>query len=131
MTMNKKIKLSDILTELQKMGKCCINEKLPIDADKLIELSIEGFDNVIHTLKQLSEPNKFKILLLLYKNGPLPVCVISYVLNLDQTLVSHHLKRLREMGLVEYERLNRFRFYKLAPTSKRLLDIIVNELGNK
>jgi hypothetical protein len=65
--MNKKIKLSDILTELQKMGKCCINEKLPIDADKLIELSIEGFDNVIHTLKQLSEPNKFKILLLLYK----------------------------------------------------------------
>ena len=57
--------------------------------------------NVSRILRLFSEQSKLKILLLLYYNGSLPVCVISRALGLDQTLVSHHLKTLKASGLDE------------------------------
>ncbi len=71
-------------------------------------------EKVSKTLKLFSERNKLKILLLLYYNGPLPVCVISKALRLDQTLVSHHLKVLRVSGLVECEKVAKYRLYTLT-----------------
>ena len=55
-------------------------------------------ENVSRVLRLFSEQSKPKILLLLYYNGSLPVCVISRALGLDQTLVSHHLKTLKASG---------------------------------
>lgn len=51
-------------------------------------------------LKIISEPNRLKILLLL-KQGQLCVCQIYVHLELPQNLVSHHLKMLKNFGLLK------------------------------
>jgi DNA-binding transcriptional ArsR family regulator len=129
--MSEKAGLVEVIAELRKRGKCRVGDELPAEADRVIELSIEGLDEVAYIFKHLAEPNKCKILLLLYKNGALPVCIISHVLNLDQTLVSHHLRSLRKAGLVDFERKGRFKFYKLTEASQKLLDAVLNALKKK
>lgn len=71
-------------------------------------------EKVSRILKLFSERNKLKILLLLYYNGPLLVCVISKALRLDQTLVSHHLKVLKVSGLVRCKKVAKYRLYTLT-----------------
>uniref|UniRef100_A0A7J2TAT2 ArsR family transcriptional regulator n=1 Tax=Ignisphaera aggregans TaxID=334771 RepID=A0A7J2TAT2_9CREN len=80
------------------------------------ELIVSGpeVEKVNKTLKLFSERNKLKILLLLYCNGPLPVCVMSKALGLDQTLAPHRLKVLKASGLVEYEKVAKHRLYTLT-----------------
>ncbi len=124
--LGEKIKLVDLINELREKGKCIIGGELPAEADRVIELGIEGVDEITRILKHLAKPNKLKILLLLYKNSALPVCIISYALKLDQTLISHHLRSLEEAGLVTFERRGKFKFYKLTEVSQRLLDAILN-----
>jgi ArsR family transcriptional regulator, arsenate/arsenite/antimonite-responsive transcriptional repressor len=54
-------------------------------------------------LKAISDENRLAILGLL-KRGPLCVCEIFPALNIPQNLTSHHLKVLRDSGLVVNER---------------------------
>lgn len=51
----------------------------------------------------LVEPNRLRILYLL-RQSPTPVCLLSYILGLDRSLMSHHLARLKAAGLVEVSR---------------------------
>jgi len=55
---------------------------------------------LIEYLKVIADVNRLAILSIL-KNGPLCVCEIFPKLKLSQNLVSHHLKVLKEMGLIE------------------------------
>jgi ArsR family transcriptional regulator len=68
--------------------KCYINKKL-----------IANFPQIIKFLKIISDENRLKILCLL-KEGGKCVCDIWQYLNLPQNLVSHHLKVLKDFGLV-------------------------------
>ena len=54
-------------------------------------------------LQIISDENRLAILNLL-KSGPLCVCEIFPALDIPQNLASHHLKVLRDGGLVGYER---------------------------
>lgn len=51
-------------------------------------------------IKVIDEPNRLKILCLL-KQGQRCVCDIFEPLNLSQNLVSHHLKALRDLRLID------------------------------
>jgi len=117
-----KIELSKLLSELEKGGTCIIGE-LPIKEEILVPE--KDAEDVYNVLKMLSEQSKLKILLLLYYNGSLPVCIISKALGLDQTLVSHHLKLLKEAGLVEYERVAKYKLYRLTEYANRIMDTIL------
>jgi DNA-binding transcriptional ArsR family regulator len=64
------------------------------------------------TLAALGEPNRLRIVELL-RAGPRPVNDIIGRLGLRQSLVSQHLKVLREVGLVEMEPVAQQRFYRL------------------
>jgi DNA-binding transcriptional ArsR family regulator len=58
---------------------------------------------------------------------PLPVCAITCLLGIDQTLVSHHLKVLRNADLVDVIIKGRFRFYKAKIDQiNKLLTILEN-----
>ncbi|MBE9390689.1 winged helix-turn-helix transcriptional regulator [Fervidicoccus fontis] len=94
--------------------------------DRKIEVPSEKLNEISKILRNIGEPNKLKILFLL-KNGPLPVCVISYILGLDQTLISHLLKTLRDLGLIEYSRKGNFKLYSLSESSIKVLDLL-NEI---
>jgi len=68
--------------------KCCINKK-----------SLAEISQVAEFLKIISEENRLKILCLL-KENEMCVCDIWQYLDLAQNLTSHHLKVLKDFGLV-------------------------------
>jgi len=68
--------------------KCCKNKK-----------SIDEISQVAEFLKVISEENRLKILCLLKENEKC-VCDIWQYLDLAQNLTSHHLKVLKDFGLV-------------------------------
>ncbi|MGB9728819.1 MAG: ArsR/SmtB family transcription factor [Thermoprotei archaeon] len=121
--MKRVFRLSEIFEELKKYGKCKLSE-IPIDVERVVEIPPENVSDIARILKNLGEPSKLRILLLL-RNGPLPVCVISYTLELDQTLVSHHMKSLRKSGLIESIRAGKFKLYKLTEQTRELLDTLL------
>jgi DNA-binding transcriptional ArsR family regulator len=52
--------------------------------------------------------------------GPRRVYEINAGLGIDPTLLSHHLRVLREAGLVRVDRKGKFLFYRLAPEVRRM-----------
>jgi DNA-binding transcriptional ArsR family regulator len=62
-------------------------------------------------LRVLSSPHRLAILRLV-SASPLPVCMITAALRIDQTLVSHHLAILRRAGLVRTIVRGRYRLYE-------------------
>lgn len=65
-------------------------------------------------LKALAEPARWRIVERLSAEE-LCVCHLVEDLELAQPLVSHHLKVLREAGLVESERFKQWVYYRLSP----------------
>lgn len=68
----------------------------------------------VRRLKILADSTRLAIMELLLK-GPQHVGEMNAVLGLDQSLFSHHLKALREEGLVEALRDGKAVLYRLAP----------------
>ncbi|MDP2966744.1 MAG: metalloregulator ArsR/SmtB family transcription factor [Pelolinea sp.] len=60
-------------------------------------------ENVAACLKALGDPKRL-LLLDLIRNGTQCNCELCDALNLQPNLISHHLRTLREAGLVEIER---------------------------
>lgn len=76
-------------------------------------------------LKALAEPLRWRIVELLAIQE-LCVCHLVEELGVAQPLVSHHLRVLRDVGLVESERYRYWTYYRLRPDAlvalKRRLD---------
>ena len=123
--MPSKIDLSRLITELEKERSCKL-EQLPLGKELLIPEPEAG--SISKVLRILSDRNRLRILLLLYYNGSLPVCIISRALRLEQTLVSHHLKTLKASGLVEYERIAKYRLYKLTNYANKIIHTILETI---
>jgi ArsR family transcriptional regulator len=79
----------------------CKEKSLPAD-----------FSQALEFLKTLGEENRLKILSLL-KEGEKCVCEIGKALKLPQNLTSHHLKVLKDFGLIFSEKRGLKVFYKL------------------
>ena len=69
--------------------ECCENKKAKKELKEVVDF-----------LKAISEKNRLKILCILQKNE-LCVCDIWQHLNLSQNLTSHHLKVLKDFGLIK------------------------------
>ncbi|MBU2577671.1 metalloregulator ArsR/SmtB family transcription factor [Patescibacteria group bacterium] len=76
-------------------------------------------------LKLIGEESRLKILCVL-KDGKICVCKIVETLSLSQSLVSHHLKDLKEAGLVEDEKKGQWVYYSLTSKGKRVANLILN-----
>jgi ArsR family transcriptional regulator len=77
-----------------------------------IKKSKTKLEEVVNFLKVISEENRLKILCLL-QNQEKCVCDIWQCLNLPQNLVSHHLKVLKDLGLISSKKVGLKVFYKL------------------
>ncbi|HEX4868071.1 MAG TPA: metalloregulator ArsR/SmtB family transcription factor [Acidimicrobiales bacterium] len=71
-----------------------------------------GTLHVAEVLKALAEPRRWEIVELL-SCEELCVCHLAEHLGIAQPLVSHHLRVLREAGLVESERHRQWTYYRL------------------
>lgn len=67
-------------------------------------------------LRALAEPLRWRIVEALAVEE-LCGCHLAADLGVDQALVSHHLRVLREAGLVEGERFRYWTYYRLAPST--------------
>lgn len=98
------------LNEKQKktVKKCIENCGLPeLEAEVETEVSMD----VVEFLKVIANPLRFKILKMT-RNHWLCVCILAQVLEADQTLISHHLRTLKRLNLVEERREGRMHFYR-------------------
>lgn len=68
----------------------------------------------VSRLKVLAEPTRLNVMRLLLR-GPLHAGEIQESLAVEQTLLSHHLRVLREAGLVIGERDGKAVLYRVAP----------------
>src|SRR2546423_10573679 len=78
-------------------------------------------------LRAVAEPLRWKILALLAREE-LCVCHLVEALDAPQSLISHHLRVLRDAGLVESERFRYWTYYRLRPGAvedlgRRLIDL--------
>lgn len=72
----------------------------------------DGLDLLGKIFKAMGDPSRLKIIYLLSKS-PLCVCDIADVLGMTQSLVSHHLRTLRNLKLVKFKRQGKQIIYSL------------------
>lgn len=60
----------------------------------------------------MSNKTRLSIIMLLLQTE-LPVCLISLILNKDQTLISHYLSTLKKEKVISSTKIGKFEFYKI------------------
>lgn len=83
-------------------------------------------------LKVLSDPNRLRIFVTLVRSRG-EVCVCDFVDGMDllQPTVSHHLKVLKEAGLIESERRATWVYYRLSSDARSRLRSMFSLLLSK
>jgi ArsR family transcriptional regulator len=93
--------------------KCCKNKKANYELRKTVDF-----------LRVVSEENRLLILCLL-KKREMCVCEIWQYLDLPQNLVSHHLKVLKDFGLIKSRREGTKIIYSLnLKNSKKFISLL-------
>jgi ArsR family transcriptional regulator len=85
--------------------ECCVCEGPPLAEGTRVALA--------ERLKALADPTRIGIVNRLASAPELCVCDLTSAFELSQPTISHHLKILREAGLVEAERRGTWGFYRL------------------
>lgn len=94
------------------------------------DLPSDDFSAEAALLKALSDPHRLSILATLARAGD-EVCVCDFTagLPLNQPTVSHHLRLLREAGLISGERRGTWVYYRLQPdAARRVTDAVASVL---
>src|SRR5262245_34141480 len=86
---------------------CCAPALPPMDPD--------AAEDVAAVCKALADPTRVAIVSRLASGEMCCVCDLTDVFELSQPTVSHHLRILRDAGLVESERRGTFAYYRLVP----------------
>ena len=92
-------------------------------------LSEEKFTEALDFLRVVGDPTRLRILYMV-RERELCVCEILEVMKLPQNLVSHHLRVLREAGLIVSVREGKFVRYSSFPDAlTRQMDEVLSVLG--
>ena len=72
--------------------------------------------------KALSEPVRVNIVDVLRRStDPVCQCELIALFDIKQSLLSHHLRKLVDAGLVEVERRHRWAYYSISPDAAKEL----------
>ena len=95
---------------------CCGPDTAVMAAGAAAELAL--------TFKALADPTRVSIVNRLASADECCVCDLTDAFDLSQPTVSHHLRILRDAGLVEAERRGTWAYYRLVPEAiERLRDV--------
>ena len=109
--------------DLAEGGACCT----PLVREPLTE---DWAGELARMFKALGDPVRLRLLSLVasHEGGEACVCDISDTFDLSQPTISHHLKVLREAGLIEGERRGTWIYYRVRPQLLRQLsDVLVTD----
>ncbi|MBA0124355.1 helix-turn-helix transcriptional regulator [Haloechinothrix sp. YIM 98757] len=75
------------------------------------------------TLKAVAEPVRLRLLSLIASraDGEACVCELTGAFEVSDATISHHLKVLREAGLIERERRGTWLYYRVRPEALRTI----------
>jgi ArsR family transcriptional regulator len=86
---------------------CCASDAPPMHRDDA--------GSVAAIFKALADPTRVAIVNRLSSAESVCVCELTAAFELSQPTVSHHLRILREAGLVESDRRGTWAYYRLVP----------------
>jgi ArsR family transcriptional regulator len=92
---------------------CCSVETMSITDSEALKLA--------PIFKALGDPVRLRMASMIAAQPELCVCEITPAFDLSSGTISHHLKTLREAGLVDCERRGTFVFYWIQPSAKHAL----------
>ena len=85
----------------------------------------EAAEQLAAIFKALADPTRVSIVNQLACGEECCVCDLTETFDLSQPTVSHHLRVLRDVGLVEAERRGTWAYYRLVPDAiDRLRDVL-------
>jgi ArsR family transcriptional regulator len=95
-------------------GCCSPLVREPLSADRAVELA--------RVFKAMGDPVRLRLLSLIasHDGGEACVCDLSEVFELTGPTISHHLKVLREAGLITGDRRGTWIYYRVRPDALRL-----------
>src|SRR5438128_955405 len=106
--------------ERKRGTRCCA------DTDQQ-HLSADGAQQISTDLQILAHPVRLQILDILARSpGQVCVCDLEAALPVKQPTVSHHLRLLREAGLIDCERHGLWAYYFVR---RETLDAVRNQIG--
>ena len=86
------------------------------------ELTTEGADRLAAAAKALSDPIRVQLVDVLRQHaGQVCVCELVPLFDVSQPTLSHHLKKLREAGIVGVERRGLWAYYYVVPDALKEL----------
>src|SRR5437868_4621915 len=92
---------------------CCGPSTAPLDSEAAKTLATR--------FKALADPTRVAIVNRLAAAEEVCVCDLNAAFDLSQPTISHHLKLLRDAGLVEASRRGTWAYYRLVPDAVRAL----------
>lgn len=115
--------MSDIAGELKKRFEdhCEKFVRSILSGAKIKKPDEHLIDNVVKLKNIFSNPTRVAIIFLLSQQ-PLPVCALVAILGKDQTLISHNLSVLKQIGIIEEKKEGKFRIYFLQ--KQKLIDLL-------
>jgi DNA-binding transcriptional ArsR family regulator len=87
-----------------------------------------SLDPEVRLLAGLADPTRLAIVRQLAEDGQTCACDFTSCCDVGQPTVSHHLRVLREAGIVTSERRGQWIFYRLAPETVQRLGAIARSL---
>jgi len=79
-------------------------------------------------LKVLADKNRLRIFMML-KEKECCVCELAYILQIKQPSVSQHLKKMKDVGLIESKQEGFWTNYHLNPAKLPYLNILLNVIA--
>lgn len=107
-----------------KPDECCVSPLLPTP------LPPERQARLVAIFRALGDPTRLEVFrLIAAQEAPLCVCDVVERFDLSQPTISHHLKVLREAGLVSVSRRGVWAYCAADPRGLALLDGALDALG--
>jgi len=90
-------------------------------------LSVAQAERVAPLLKALADPVRLRLLSLVaaHAGGEACVCDLTDAFDLTGPTISHHLKVLREAGIIDGERRGTWIYYRVLPTTLQMLSAVL------
>ncbi len=109
-----------VLEQLAEVVGCCSPlAREPLSAEQSVELS--------RVFKAMGDPVRLRLLSLIasHAGGETCVCDLTDVFDLTGPTISHHLKVLREAGLITGQRRGTWIYYRVLPDALRQVSALV------
>ena len=95
------------------------------EAIRAQRVEVEVAERAVASAQALGDSTRLGIAAALGQTDELCGCDIAWITGRSQKLVSHHLKVLRQAGLVESRRDGKVVFFSLTVSGRSLLDVVL------